>query len=157
MMNYRFYMIISTLFLVSCQSKDKKETTSNKGMEKAALLEADKAFSKRCEEKGMKNAFIEYIDSNGVLLRPGQLPIIGANAIDYLIQQNDSGYTLSWEPSNGEVCQSGELGYTYGIYAMRPASKDTLIYGTYTSIWKKQKDGSWKFVLDTGNEGIGDQ
>jgi ketosteroid isomerase-like protein len=39
---------------------------------------------------------------------------------------------------------------------MRPNSKDTVIYGTYTSIWKKEKNGKWKFVLDTGNEGIGD-
>jgi ketosteroid isomerase-like protein len=33
--------------------------------------------------------------------------------------------------------------------------KDTTIFGTYTSIWKKQSDGTWKFVLDTGNEGVG--
>jgi ketosteroid isomerase-like protein len=24
-------------------------------------------------------------------------------------------------------------------------------HGKYTSIWKKQKDGSWKVVLDMGN------
>jgi len=102
----------------------------------------------------MKNAFIEYIDSNGVLLRPGHLPIIGANAIDYLIQQDDTGYTLSWEPRNAEVAKSGEMGYTYGIYAMRPKAKDTVIYGTYVSVWKKQQDGKWKLLLDTGNEGV---
>jgi ketosteroid isomerase-like protein len=33
--------------------------------------------------------------------------------------------------------------------------KDTIIYGTYISIWKKQSDGNWKFVLDSGNEGVG--
>ena len=112
-------------------------------------------FSRLSEEKGMKAAFIEYIDSNGVLLRPNEMPIVGANAIDYLIQQNDTGYSLTWQPNNAEISTSGDLGYSYGIYAMRPASKDTVIYGTYTSIWKKQKDGKWKFVLDSGNEGIG--
>jgi ketosteroid isomerase-like protein len=54
------------------------------------------------------------------------------------------------------VANSGELGFTYGIYAMRPKDKDTVIYGTYTSIWRKQKDGKWKLALDSGNQGIGE-
>jgi ketosteroid isomerase-like protein len=107
-------------------------------------------------EKGMKNAFLEYIDSNGVLLRPNQLPVLGADAIDFLIQENDSSYTLQWEPKNGMLAESGELGYTYGLYKLQPKNKDTAIFGTYVSIWKKQSDGSWKFVLDSGNEGVGD-
>ncbi len=120
------------------------------------MMEADRAFSRMCEEKGMKNAFLEYIDSNGVLLRPDHTPIAGADAIDYLIQQNDSAYTLKWEPKYGAVAQSGELGYTYGIYALTPSQKDTTIFGTYVSIWKKDSKGIWKYVLDSGNEGIGD-
>jgi ketosteroid isomerase-like protein len=31
---------------------------------------------------------------------------------------------------------------------------DTFFAGTYVSIWKKQPDGKWKFILDSGNEGI---
>jgi ketosteroid isomerase-like protein len=121
------------------------------------MMDADRGFSKMSEEKGMKTAFLEYIDSNGVLLRPNHLPIVGADAIDYLIQQNDSTYTLKWEPRNGTVARSGELGYTYGIYALKPNQKDTIIYGTYVSIWKKDSKGDWKYVLDSGNEGIGDE
>ena len=30
--------------------------------------------------------------------------------------------------------------------------KQEKTYGHYISIWKKQPDGSWKFVFDTGNE-----
>ena len=121
------------------------------------MLDADRAFSRLCEEKGMKVAFLEYIDSNGVLLRPNHLPLLGADAIDYLIQQNDTAFTLKWEPRTGTVASSGDLGYTYGIYELKPARKDTLFYGNYVSIWKKQADGSWKYVLDSGNEGIGKQ
>lgn len=118
------------------------------------MMDADRAFSKLSVEKGMKNAFLEYIDSNGVILRPNHYPIIGADAIDYLIQQNDSSYTLQWEPESGTIAKSGELGYTYGLYKLQPKGKDTAIVGTYVSIWKKQADGSWKFVLDSGNDGL---
>ncbi|MBL0056459.1 MAG: hypothetical protein IPP31_09725 [Chitinophagaceae bacterium] len=71
--------------------------------------------------------------------------------------QNDSNYVLKWEPKGGQVALSGELGFTYGVYALRPADKDTLMYGNYVSIWKKQSDGSWKYILDSGNEGIGNE
>lgn len=143
------------ILLVSCNDLDKNEPGNN-AFAKLEMMDTDRTFSKLSEEKGMKTAFIDFIDSNGVLLRPNRLPIAGADAIDYLIQQNDSDYTLTWEPRNGAVAKSGELGYTYGIYALRPSTKDTVIYGTYVSIWKKEKNGNWKFVLDSGNEGLGE-
>ena len=143
------------LSLLSCNFFGGKK---NHGIDedKMKMMDADRAFSKLSEEKGMKKAFLDYIDSNGVLLRPDHLPLMGADAIDFLIQQNDSSYTLKWEPRSGTVSVSGDIGYTYGIYVLKPLAKDTLIYGNYVSIWKKQSDGNWKFVLDSGNEGLGD-
>ena len=154
MKNILFFAII-LLMLVACKNYGKKDPRSD-AFAKIEMMDADRAFSKMSAEKGMKTAFIEYLDSNGVLLRPNRLPIAGADAIDFLIQQNDTDFTLTWEPRNGTVAKSGELGYTYGIYALRPSVKDTIIYGTYVSIWKKEADGTWKYVLDSGNEGLGD-
>ncbi len=145
---------ILIFFVASCSAK--KDDNKNDQLPKISLLEADRSFSQMSAEKGMKNAFLEYIDSNGVLLKPNTLPIAGASAIDYLIQQNDTGYTLTWQPHQGIVAESGELGYTYGIYSLKASNADTVMYGTYVSIWKKQQDGKWKFVLDSGNEGIGE-
>lgn len=148
-------LIISALVLIiSCSPKEQTNVPDSLAL-KTELLETDRAFSKMSVERGMKKAFIEYLDSNGVLLRPGHLPIAGAEAIDYLIQQNDTGYTLAWQPHNGYAAKSGELGYTYGIYSLKPSVADTIIYGSYVTIWRKQGDGSWKYVLDSGNEGIG--
>ena len=143
------------LLFISISSCQRRPTALpiNLAAEQESLLDADRSFSDLSVKKGMKNAFIEYIDSNGVLLRPKKMPIVGANAIDYLIQLNDTSYKLNWEPQHAFVAKSGDLGYTYGLYAVHPNARDTVIYGTYVSIWKKQKDGSWKFVLDTGNEG----
>lgn len=149
------FFAIAFLILASCKNYGNNEDKSD-AFAKMEMMNTDRAFSKLSEEKGMKTAFIEYLDSNGVLLRPNRLPIAGADAIDFLIQQNDTDFTMTWEPRNGAIAKSGELGYTYGIYALRPSKKDTVIYGTYVSIWKKEADGTWKFVLDSNNEGIGD-
>ncbi len=144
---------VLVLMFFSCK-QPKKDNPSSAVNEKIALMKTDQAFSDMSLNKGMKAAFIEYIDSNGVLLRSGHLPIIGASAIDFLIQQNDTSYSMSWQPQNAFVAQSADLGYTYGIYAVQPTTVDTVLYGTYVSIWRKQGDGKWKFVLDSGNEGI---
>lgn len=152
----KILLVVAVAFMFSsCGLRRNKEDKAD-AFAKMEMMNADRAFSKMCQDKGMKAAFIEYLDSNGVLLRPNHLPIAGADAVDFLIQQNDTDYTMTWEPKNGVIARSGELGYTYGIYALRPSAKDTVIYGTYVSIWKKEKGGTWKYVLDSGNEGIGD-
>ncbi len=148
-------MIVIAIVFCACENKvvNVAEENAKKTLE---LLEVDRSFSTKSEKEGMKNAYIDYIDSNGVLLRPSQLPIVGANAIDFLIQQNDTDFSLTWNPQHAEVAASGELGFTYGIYALRPKTYDTIFYGTYTNIWKKQSDGKWKLLLNAGSEGIGE-
>ena len=142
-------LIFSSLFLISCKPK----TNLVKYISPDEIIKADEAFSEVSWKTGMKKAFIEFIDNEGILLRPNHLPIVGADAIDFLSQVNDSSYTLTWKPGGGEIAASADLGYTYGIYKLE--MKDTVLRGTYVSIWKKQHDGKWKFVLDCGNEGIG--
>ncbi len=153
-MNKIFFFAI-VIILFSCTNK-KQAATENIYTEKIALMDADRAFSTLSEVKGMRNAFMEYMDSNAVLLRPNHLPIIGARAIEYLLEQNDSGYTLKWQPHNATVSRSADLGYTFGIWALQPKGQDTVLYGTYVSIWKKQQNGVWKYVLDAGNDGLGE-
>jgi ketosteroid isomerase-like protein len=140
-------LIFSSLFLISCKPK----TNLVKSISPDEIIKTDEAFSEMSRKTGMKKAFIEYIDNEGILLRPNHPPIAGADAIEFLSQINDSSYTLTWTPGGGEIAASANLGYTYGIYKLE--MKDTVLRGTYVSIWKKQKDGKWKFVLDTGMKG----
>jgi ketosteroid isomerase-like protein len=140
--------VLAILFF-SCSSQGEEET--GVGPDKFQLIEVDKAFSAMCREKGMKAAFLEYIDSNGVLLRPSEMPFTGASAIDFLVRQDDSKFELQWEPGGAEISSSGDMGYTYGIYEMRIKDADSVLNGTYVTIWKKQGDGKWKFSLDAGN------
>lgn len=143
--------------LGSCNMKKKDVPSVDIFAEQQALMNADISFSNKSMAEGMKQAYLEYIDSNGVLLRPGHMPIIGADAIDYLIQFNDTSYKLNWKPAHAEVSRSADLGYTYGLYALHPTNQDTTLYGTYVNIWKKQQDGSWKFVLGSANEGVDEE
>jgi len=117
-------------------------------------MDADRDFSDMSKKKGLRNAFVEFIDNNGVLLRPGTLPLTGGDAMDYITQSNDSSFVMTWEPESASIAASGDLGYTYGVYTLRSAASDTAIYGSYVTIWKRQPNGKWKFILQSGNEGV---
>ncbi len=115
----------------------------------------DSEFSDYSKEHGMRKAFLEFIDDDGVMMKDNALPFKGAKAIDLIASMNDSTVQLTWEPQGGDIAASGELGYTYGIYELKDTSNNVQ-RGTYVTIWKKQVDGKWKFVLDSGNQGLGE-
>jgi ketosteroid isomerase-like protein len=148
-----YSFLLFSIFLVSC-SEHREASPEAKASQSLELMEYERSFSSMSKDKGMKTAFIEYIDSNGVLLRPHHMPLKGAAAIDFLIQQNDGDYTLTWDPQHAVVAESGDLGFTYGVFVIHPINQDTSFLGTYTHIWEKQLDGKWKLLLNSVNEGI---
>ena len=102
------FIILFSVFFISCKPKIKVE----KYISPDEVIKADEAFSDLSRQAGMKKAFIEYIDNEGILLRPGHPPIVGADAIDFLSQLNDSTYTLTWQPRGGEIA----AGWRPGVY-----------------------------------------
>lgn len=121
------------------------------------LKDVDRAFSSLSAEKGMNHAFLSYISIDGVLLRPNRMPVEGADKIKELFSSPDSIITLRWEPLYGSVASSGDLGYTYGTYqyeSLTPEGEYIKDEGTYVTIWRRNADGNWKFVLDSGNSGL---
>jgi len=152
------FLIFLTFFsFASCFEKVNRST--NKEKLKQEILQADIDFSKLSEEKGRNEAFVSFCDEKVVLLSPNQMPLIGKDALEKkFLNRSDKNYKLIWVPAFAEVSESGELGYTYGFYQLETADstgKKLTEEGTYATIWKKQSDGKWKFVLDTGNEGLG--
>jgi ketosteroid isomerase-like protein len=114
-----------------------------------SLFDVDRAFSAMAQREGMGQAFIAYADETVVLMRAGnQMPLIGKAALVAAFAPL-TGTALSWEPLKAEIAASGDLGYTFGRYRLAPEGA-AATYGVYTTIWKIQADGTWKFVLDAG-------
>jgi ketosteroid isomerase-like protein len=59
------------------------------------------------------------------------------------------GPTLTWHPSKAEVLAGGDVGYTTG-FSERRAPNGAVNKGNYLTVWKKQQNGSWKVIYDTG-------
>lgn len=143
--------------LSSCNWEMKKpaepEVNVDKDERLQEMVEADKAFSAESEKNGMKKAFLAFSADDAVLLRPGFLPIVEGDVIRFLNAQEDTSFVMTWEPLGADIASSGDMGFTYGTYKV--ATADTTLLGTYLNVWRKQEDGSWKFVVDTGNQGVG--
>jgi hypothetical protein len=121
------------------------------------LLRTDIAFSQLSEAKGRNAAFLEYADSDAVMLRKFSQPITGKDQIVALLNNHpDSSYTLTWIPISADVALSGDLGYTYGTYSFTVKGEGTT-GGTYCTIWKRSKAHNWKFALGSGNQGLKDE
>lgn len=114
-----------------------------------AILAADRTMSEQATREGFNKTLLLYADSAVVKFNEGQYPIIGKNALTQLWQGQADTKRLSWEPFKAEAARSGDMGYTLGYWTY--AAPDTTLYGNYYTVWKKQADGSWKFVLDGGN------
>jgi ketosteroid isomerase-like protein len=119
------------------------------------LIRVDQEFSKSSQENGMKFAFLQYAADSAVLLQRNALPVVGKKVIAEAFELfSDTVFILSWEPLDAEISNSGDLGYTYGLYTSFIKADSSVARGKYVTIWEKQADGSWKFVLDGGNEGL---
>jgi len=146
--------LVLTMFLVQCSNPKNVDVAA----EKERILKTDREFSDYSSKNGMKKAFLLFGDENMVMLRENSMPVVGKTAFSDLYKNfDDSQMTLVWEPLFADVSASGDLGYSYGIYTMTEKSDSLKTEkGTYLSIWKKDHNLNWKFVVDTGNEGIGE-
>ena len=120
------------------------------------LKKVDIAFSNYSLENGMNKAFYEFAAEEAVMLKDNSMPIRGKENIKFsFMKRADSNINFSWKPLKADVSKSGELGYTYGTYTYK--TTDSIYRGTYVSIWKKNEEGEWKYVLDSGNNGLGNE
>ena len=143
------FLILFGILLVSCNEAN---------VDANEILAADRAFSAMSKEQGFPDAFIEYADPEAVIIRGGDEPLKGSSAIfNYYDQRRGSTVELTWEPIEAEIAGSGDLGYTYGrFYTMVIDSlgETKKRKGYYISVWRKQDDGSWKYVLDGGTSTV---
>jgi len=123
--------------------------------EQLKLLETDKEFSKKSVEVGAAEAFNMYLADDAVQLPASSEPISGRESIYLRMKQTSEKYVLQWEPQRAEVAKSSDMGYTWGTFTITSTDEHgekKTAHGKYLNVWKKQNDGSWKVLIDIGNQ-----
>ena len=146
-LEYVFFILV-IIVLASCKHQLEDKTTLLEQCKKE-ILETEKNFSVMAQKEGMNKAFLAFVSDDGVLLRNDSL-IQGKQAIMHYMK-NSTSKGLSWKPDFVDVSAAGDLGYTYGKYTFTyqdSAGVDKTSTGIFHTVWKRQEDGSWKFVWD---------
>lgn len=114
-----------------------------------SLIRNEYAFAKRAGEVGTRQAFLDFIADDGILFRP--LPV---NGKQYLMANNKpSSSILIWYPSHAKISRGGDLGFTTGPWEWKRDKDDSsaVAFGNFCTVWQRQSNGEWKFVIDFGN------
>lgn len=118
-----------------------------------AVRAADTDFSRDAQRVGTGEAFGRYAaDDAQIFSGPGEF-ISGPRAITQSFG-TPTKTGLMWHPITGQVSEAGDLGFTVG-YAMYTGQREdgapVTTYSKYLTVWKKQRDGSWRYVVDGGS------
>jgi len=121
----------------------------------AQIVKADADFARSVADKN-RQQFLSFIAEAAIFNGGAADELHGREAViaDWAPFFAPDGPTLTWAPTAGEVIGAGDLGYTTGrsVFSSKDADgKPIERRGQYITVWKKQADGSWKVIYDTGS------
>jgi ketosteroid isomerase-like protein len=107
------------------------------------LGEADQSLNERIATVGFAAAVGDRTIAASRLHRPGVNPIVGPAAIRAWAATNAT--AMSAVSTAAEAAQSGDLGYSYGTYAVAAPSAQ---HGAYVRTWTRDASGTWFVAAD---------
>ena len=127
--------------------------TKNHERDRQAIAKAEADFEKARAEKGLEGWLSFFADDTADFVRGGPFTFTKDEMRQHLEKDFDPADQLTWQPVKIEVAKSGDLAYSLGNWQLKgkdPTGNEVTRTGKYITVWKKQKDGSWKVVADTG-------
>ena len=123
--------------------------------ERAALARADKAWSEAAVARDVEKV-LSYWTDDATVYPPGQPPVVGKEALRSFVTAGFAmpGFSIRWETSAFEVSASGDMAYGLGSNVATiadPQGKVITEHGRAVTVWRKEKDGRWRCVVDIWN------
>ena len=118
---------------------------------KEEIRAAEAAFAQMAATDGLSKAFRTFAADDAVLMRNNKV-FKTKEELNNLFSGMPENVRLEWSPDFVDVAASGDLGYTYGefTYTLLDSlgNEDSSSSGIFHTVWKRQEDGSWKYVWD---------
>jgi hypothetical protein len=106
------------------------------------VVAAELAFARAAQEKGQWTAFAQYAADDAVMYAPQ--PVL---AKVWLKGRANPPQAVKWQPYQVWSSCDGSLAASRGAW-QRPDGS----VGYFTTIWQRQQDGGYKWVLDSGDK-----
>jgi ketosteroid isomerase-like protein len=107
------------------------------------VVAAERAFAKAAQTEGANAAFLHFSAPDALVFQPDPRSAKAALAANPI-----PAVPLNWWPAYAGIAASGDLGFTTGPYVIGGGERRG--HGWYFTIWRRQPDGSWRWVLDHG-------
>lgn len=140
-------LFAATLFTAGGQA------AADKAKLKAELAAMEDAFCAMAKDKGLLAAFQHFAAPDVSFIDTDPRKWRGPAAVLQRIGPDKPGVSLTWAAMFTDVSDDGTLGYNYGRYSLhltKPDGTERTSEGFFLTIWKRQPDGSWKYVMDNG-------
>ena len=140
--------LVASLLLTACATGPGPETR-REFYERRVLranpskvIATELAFARTAQEKGQWTAFAEFATDDATMFVPEPV-----NAKDWLKRQVNPPRAVTWQPHQVWSSCDGTLAVTKGAW-QRPDGS----VGYFTTVWERQRDGDYEWVMDQGDE-----
>lgn len=110
------------------------------------LVKTEYAFAETTKNSTVRDGFLKFIADDGILFRPAPV-----NGKEFLENSEAQPGLLLWYPTDSFISSSGDLGVNTGPWEFKKtADEEPVAHGQFLTVWEKQSDGTWKFLIDLG-------
>ena len=110
--------------------------------EPQTAIDAERAFAADAQKLGQWTAFRKYAAGDAVMFVPQKV-----NAQEWLKDKKDPPVSVFWWPGRSYISCDGSTAVNTGPW-VRQWGKSV---GYFTTVWHRQPNGSWKWLLDHGD------
>lgn len=121
----------------------------------APFAKADLDFSRMAGASGAPTAFGRFAAADAMTLPGTGEIVVGPAAIEARMLESPAARAKwEWHPVYSEGSTAGDLGFTVGeaTIAVPDGNGVTNYKSKYLTIWRRQPDGSIRYIVDGGNE-----
>ena len=105
-------------------------------------IDAERAFAADAQKMGQWTAFRKWLGTDAIMFLPQ-----AGSAQEFLKDKADPPVAVFWWPGRSYVSCDGNTAINTGPW-VRQWGKSI---GYFTTVWQRQSDGSWKWLLDHGD------
>lgn len=109
----------------------------------------DEKFSNDIGKSGQGKAYSLWVNDQFRIHRSGIMPILTKADLNKFFENKSE--KLSFKQLGGKISTSKDMAFTYGSF-QTIQSKEDKPEGYYVHVWRRDKSGKWKLVVDVASE-----
>ena len=123
---------------------------------RSEILRLDTEWSRAAQNRDVDRVLSFWAD-DAIVFPPGSPAVSGKAAIREFVAKSFQtlGFNISWKTTTVAVSRSGDIAYTTGtnrVTFSAPDGKQVTVEGKAVAVWRREKNGAWKCVIDIWND-----